>query len=206
MSHELLESKRMLRADMRRRRRMLGRPERDHEAAATAATLRRIIAALSEGDVPRPVASYMATPEELDLHLVHQAEWDAGRPVWLPRIQGPRRLEWYAVHHPDQVRIGTLNLCEPDPEAVTPSTLPPGVVLLVPGVAYGSDGRRLGMGGGFYDRVLLNLVGVSIGVGFSCQRADDLPVEPHDLPCAAVVLGGEILCRPEALRSQFDPP
>ena len=55
-------------------------------------------------------------------------------------------------------------------------------IVIVPGLAFTRDGRRLGQGGGFYDRFLAQLPAdcTTIGVGFAEQLLDDLPVEPHD--------------------------
>lgn len=55
-------------------------------------------------------------------------------------------------------------------------------VFLVPGLAFDLSGRRLGRGGGFYDRVLAARRGdsVAIGVTWSDGLLADLPAEAHD--------------------------
>lgn len=55
-------------------------------------------------------------------------------------------------------------------------------LVIVPGLAFTSDGRRLGRGGGHYDRLLAALPGSchTIGVCFVEQLVDELPIEPHD--------------------------
>ena len=53
-------------------------------------------------------------------------------------------------------------------------------LVLVPGLAFALDGRRLGRGGGFYDRLLPGVSGIKCGVAFDEQIASDIPVEPHD--------------------------
>jgi 5-formyltetrahydrofolate cyclo-ligase len=55
-------------------------------------------------------------------------------------------------------------------------------VVIVPGLGFTPDGRRLGQGGGHYDRFLGRLPPDTrtIGVGFAEQLLDDLPTEPHD--------------------------
>lgn len=75
------------------------------------------------------------------------------------------------------------------PEALPPPD--PGIVdvVIVPGTAFTPDGRRLGQGGGWYDRFLPRLrPGTpTIGVGFEPQLVDDLPVEAHDVCLDLVV-------------------
>ena len=71
-------------------------------------------------------------------------------------------------------------------------------VIVVPFVGVDPQGRRLGMGGGFYDRALgfrrrrLHWRGPSlVGLGFDCQRADDVHADPWDvrLDCLATESG-----------------
>ncbi len=55
-------------------------------------------------------------------------------------------------------------------------------LFLVPGIAFTSDGYRLGRGRGFYDRILSSLSHSDhcMGVCFSFQIRPLLPVESHD--------------------------
>lgn len=57
-------------------------------------------------------------------------------------------------------------------------------VLIVPLLAYDARGYRLGYGGGFYDRTLAQLRGMSkvlaIGLAYSAQQQDIVPTEPTD--------------------------
>jgi len=54
-------------------------------------------------------------------------------------------------------------------------------LVLVPGVAFDSHGRRLGRGQGFYDRLLAGVRGTKCGVAFEEQLVDAVPVEPLDI-------------------------
>lgn len=62
-------------------------------------------------------------------------------------------------------------------------------VIVVPGLAFTADGRRLGQGGGWYDRFLPGRRSdcITIGVCFSPQLVDDLPTDDHDVVLDAVV-------------------
>ena len=62
-------------------------------------------------------------------------------------------------------------------------------VVVVPGLAFTPDGRRLGQGGGHYDRFLPRLRPDcrTVGAGFAEQLVDDLPTEPHDVRLDVVV-------------------
>lgn len=62
-------------------------------------------------------------------------------------------------------------------------------VVLLPLVAFDSQGFRLGYGGGYFDRTLAALVPrpLSIGVGFELARTADVRPQAHDIPLDAVV-------------------
>ncbi|MEC8623442.1 MAG: 5-formyltetrahydrofolate cyclo-ligase [Bdellovibrionota bacterium] len=53
--------------------------------------------------------------------------------------------------------------------------------ILVPGLAFGENGSRLGRGKGFYDKYLEGFSGLKIGVCFSEQMFEKLPMEPNDV-------------------------
>jgi len=61
--------------------------------------------------------------------------------------------------------------------------------VLVPGVAFDRDGRRLGYGGGFYDRLLpsLSTAAVRVAGAFESQIVDQVPAVVHDLAVDAIV-------------------
>ena len=53
-------------------------------------------------------------------------------------------------------------------------------LVIVPGTAFDAAGRRIGMGGGFYDRFLQNTSVSRVALAYVCQIFDHLPVEEHD--------------------------
>jgi 5-formyltetrahydrofolate cyclo-ligase len=76
-----------------------------------------------------------------------------------------------------------------EPGDVDPASLD---VVVVPGLAFTPDGRRLGQGGGHYDRFLRQLPPgcLTIGAAFAEQVVEDLPHEDHDVRVGAVVTDG----------------
>jgi len=79
------------------------------------------------------------------------------------------------------------------PEADIDPTWPD--VVVVPGLAFTTDGDRLGQGGGWYDRFLSQVRSdcTSIGVCFAEQIVDALPVEAHDVVVDHVVTDRGVL-------------
>ena len=61
--------------------------------------------------------------------------------------------------------------------------------MVVPGVAFAGDGRRLGRGKGYYDRYLSQegFRAFCVGVCYACQSREDIPAEAHDKRVDAVI-------------------
>jgi len=180
-------AKQALRRTYQALRRALAPAERARQTAATVVALQTLMSAAPAPGAPG-LASYWASGPELDLGDLHRWWWALGGTLYLPRSHAGGILSWHAVASADQVARGRHGLLEPDGE--TPLGMPDTTTLLVPGLAFAVDGGRLGQGGGYYDRYLPQHRGVTIGIGFSCQRCDDLPRAGHDQALQLVALGG----------------
>lgn len=65
-------------------------------------------------------------------------------------------------------------------------------VVLVPLVAWGEGGERLGRGQGWYDRILSRCHQVKVGLGYEFQRAR-VPIEPWDVRLDYVVTESRLI-------------
>jgi 5-formyltetrahydrofolate cyclo-ligase len=67
-------------------------------------------------------------------------------------------------------------------------------LILVPGVAFSKDHHRLGRGGGFFDRLLAGRAAnaFKLGICFSFQVLEAIPMEDHDILMNAVVSDKQI--------------
>jgi len=66
-------------------------------------------------------------------------------------------------------------------------------VLLIPGLAFGKRGERLGRGQGYYDKFLKNYKGITIGLSFDEQIVSDIEMEEHDCFLNWIVTDEEII-------------
>lgn len=64
---------------------------------------------------------------------------------------------------------------------------------LVPGLAFAHDGRRLGHGAGYYDRLLDGAGGCKIGIAHDCQIVDTLPSADHDVRMNILVTESQVI-------------
>ena len=75
------------------------------------------------------------------------------------------------------------------PEPTTPAYTGPIDLVIVPAVAFDAKGRRLGRGGGYYDRFIKKLTHtVLVGVGYDFQLVDEVPAARHDQRVHRIVL------------------
>jgi 5-formyltetrahydrofolate cyclo-ligase len=91
-------------------------------------------------------------------------------------------MEFHLCEDVSQLRAGAWKILEPDARncpVVAPNEIE---LLLIPGLAFTVDGKRLGRGGGHYDRFLERAQprAVKIGVCFHAQLVAEMPVEIHD--------------------------
>lgn len=75
-------------------------------------------------------------------------------------------------------------------KTITIQTIKVRTLMLVPGVAFTQDGKRLGRGGGWYDRALTNLPKCIETVGICAKERllSDLPTEEHDRKVSKVLV------------------
>lgn len=127
--------------------------------------------------------AYLATPREVQTSAIVADALRRGKRVAAPLAKSAE-LEARLIRDPERdVRLGPLRVPEPDPcttEAVAPEELD---LVLVPGVAFDRSGRRLGRGGGFYDRFLASLPPrvVTCGLAFREQLFAQVPADPWDV-------------------------
>ena len=60
---------------------------------------------------------------------------------------------------------------------------------IVPGMAFDAQGHRLGRGKGYYDKTLCRIKAPKIGVCFSFQFLEQVPVDELDIPMDEVIHG-----------------
>ncbi len=132
------------------------------------------------------VLVFKAVKSELSVVSATNAAFRAGKTVAFPRVAPGGVLTLHEVADWAQLSPGSFGIPEPvaDAPLITPMVVD---VALVPGLGFTRAGARLGQGGGFYDKLLPMLGGVSWGVGFSEQLLDGLPMEPHDRPVDRVI-------------------
>ncbi len=149
--------------------------------------LSHAMAELAEPAVPpgQTVAAYHAIGDEIDpLPLLHTLA-RRGVIVALPHVSGRRDAMRFLTWQPDSpLEPGPFGLLQPPADA---AELAPGIIF-APLLGFDSALNRIGYGAGHYDRAFARFPDARrIGLAWSVQRCDMIPVDEWDVSLHAVV-------------------
>ena len=131
------------------------------------------------------IATYLSFPHEFQTQeLIEQALKD-GKKVLIPKTYPKGRMD-FVVYDSQQLVKTSFGLLEPqgDLEVVDASQID---LIHVPGLAFTTEGYRIGYGGGYYDRYLKHFSGHTFSTIYPCQIQDFIP-ESHDIPVQEVLI------------------
>lgn len=117
----------------------------------------------AEWQQAQTVMLYEALPDEVSLQLLIDDARGSGKELIIPDQSA------HASIIPDEV-LTQIDLA------------------IIPGRAFTRQGKRMGRGGGWYDRILPKLHCPKWGVAFSCQIKKDIPTDPWDVKMNKVVI------------------
>ena len=133
----------------------------------------------------KTIATYLSFPHEFQTQeLIEQALKD-DKKVLIPKTYPKGRME-FVVYHPQQLAKTSFGLLEPqgDLEVVEPSQID---LIHVPGLAFTTEGYRIGYGGGYYDRYLEHFAGHTMSTIYPCQ-VQEFNSEDHDIAVQEVLI------------------
>ena len=193
MSYSISEEKQLIRERVLALRQRLA-PEKVKEAGETVS---RIILSRILVENTRSVCIYAHTGKEIPtqgiMHDLLAENVRVGVPDWEAWKQG-FGLRILTIESTDElVREGRV---VPQPSVTSGRIFPVQEVelFLVPGIAFDNKGNRLGMGGGYFDRLLSQASSTATftGLAYDFQVVTHLPSETHDIPVHDVVTPGSV--------------
>ena len=169
----------------------------DIERTVAAKSLRDKVLSLPEIQMAGTVAAYMSVGTEPETRGLIYALWKRGTYVLLPLLLADYDLDWASYEGPDSLAEGPRGLLQPTEaprgvQAVTSADL-----VIVPALAVDRLGRRLGRGGGSYDRALAR-VGAAVptmALIYDHELLDEVPAGRHDQPVRMVARPGHGITR-----------
>lgn len=185
--------KRRLRLEMRR---LLEQASLASASEAGRAVAERV-ARLEAWRPAHRIGLFVSRSDEIDTAPLLDRVRAAGKGLFLPRMAAGRLLEFAMVDALDRLEVGPHGILEPS--RACPPILPCATDLIcVPGLAFDRAGGRLGRGGGYYDRSLPTNRGDPgrprlVGIGFSFQLVERVPMTERDLRLDSVVTERETI-------------
>jgi 5-formyltetrahydrofolate cyclo-ligase len=179
------EQKAVLRARLLAARSRLSAEQR----AGAGRLIRDALLSRPEVQMAGTIAAYYSVGTEPDTRGLVYALWKRGTYVLLPVLRGDGDLDWASYEGPDSLAPGPRGLREPAEPPRGVEAVARADAVLVPALAVDRAGRRLGRGGGSFDRALARVGPLIplIALVYDDELIDHVPAEPHDVPVRAAV-------------------
>lgn len=184
------EEKEALRAQLRRR---LSESDTAENAACDVRITLQVLA-LPAFQTAERIFAYCSVVPEVDTHAILAQARRRGKTVALPVTRPEGQMQF--ARYDGALIPGRFGIPEPPRSA---QILEPqaGDLMLVPALAYDRAGRRLGRGGGYYDRFLAGAPCCAVGLIRAAFLLDTLPAAGNDVPVSAVITENGIFCPQE---------
>lgn len=134
------------------------------------------------------IAITISRGREVDTATIILQAWKENKTVVIPKCDPEsKEMVFRSIKSFDQLEKVYFGLMEPkitETDAVSAEDID---LVIVPGICFDKTGYRIGYGGGYYDRYLMNFKKETISLAFSCQIVDSVPKEDHDLPVDKII-------------------
>jgi 5-formyltetrahydrofolate cyclo-ligase len=157
--------------------------------AAAARLIRDAVLDAPQVQMAGTVAAYYSIGTEPDTRGLVYALWKRGSYVLLPVLRPDGDLDWASYEGPDSLVPGPRGLRQPAEPPRGVDAVARADAVLVPALAVDPAGRRLGRGGGSYDRALARVGPLIplIALLYDNELVEHVPTEGHDVPVRAAV-------------------
>ena len=184
----VLEQKQLLRKQMRAVRKNLNA---DLRAQWSQKITQRVLQ-LPELQAVHTVFCYISYGAEVATQELVQQLLHRGKTVCVPRCKEEGQMDLVPITCMEQLQPGMYGILEPPKEAPSMAITSTDFAIL-PAIACGRDGSRMGQGGGYYDRFLQKYTGRHCVLCFEACLQDRIPVETHDQLMQCIVTEQQVI-------------
>ena len=171
--------------ELRRQIREQKRAMTEEQIVSASARLGELFLACPQYQAAKTIYGYLPYNQEVrTVPMLEQAMRD-GKRVAVPKCYGDE-MRFIYMEDLSQVEKGYANI--PEPIADDPVADDPTALVLMPGMAFTTDGKRMGYGGGFYDKFLAaEPTHPTVALCYAFQMVEDIPTEDYDIPVDRVL-------------------
>lgn len=148
----------------------------------------------------RSVFCYSGTAREINTMPIIESALGEGKTVAVPLCVGKGEMQARIIRSAGELMPGAFGILEP-PAGNSELRAEDIDFALIPCLACGIKGERLGYGGGFYDRYLIKTNCIKAMLCRARLIREDVPVEPHDLIMDMVVCENGVFDTPSFRRA-----
>ena len=165
--------------------------------AAAGRQLRDAVLGLPELEMAGTVAAYLSVGTEPSTQGLIFALWKRGTYVLLPVLLADGDLDWASYEGPDSLVPGPRGLLEPSERRRGVMSVTSADLVIAPALAVDAAGRRLGRGGGSYDRALARVgpAVLTLALLYDGELVDEVPAGDHDQAVRGVALPSQGISR-----------
>ena len=171
--------------ELRRQIRELKRAMTSEQIDAASARLGELFLNCPQYKEAKTIYGYLPYNQEVrTVPMLEQAMRD-GKRIAVPKCYGDE-MRFIYMDDLSKVEKGYANI--PEPIADDPVADDKTALVLMPGMAFTKDGKRMGYGGGFYDKFLAAEPDhPTVALCYDFQMVEDLPTEDYDIPVDCVL-------------------
>ncbi len=155
--------------------------------------IRNNIYGLKEYCTAKTILTYVSKDKEVDTIDLITHSISLRKTVSVPLTKkNNNSLEIREIEDIKDLKVGSFNILEPNENTkiINPKQIE---LLFIPGLAFGTGCERLGRGGGYFDRFLLESRGLKVGLAYEFQIFDSLPIQKHDIKMDMIITDTRII-------------
>jgi len=171
--------------ELRKKIREQKRAMREEQIVSASVRLGELFLDCPQYKEAKTIYGYLPYNQEVrTVPMLEQAMKD-GKRVAVPKCYGDE-MRFIYMDDLSKVEKGYANI--PEPIADEPVADDKTALVLMPGMAFTKDGKRMGYGGGFYDKFLAaEPEHPTVALCYAFQMVEDLPTEEYDIPVDCVL-------------------
>ena len=174
-------NKKEMRAQIRAKKRAMT----EAEIVSASARLGELFASCELYKNAKTIYGYLPYNQEVRTVPMLEQAMKEGKRVAVPKCYG-EEMRFIFMDDLSKVEKGYANI--PEPVADEPVADDKTALVLMPGMAFTKDGKRMGYGGGFYDKFLAAEPDhPTVALCYDFQMVEDLPTEDYDIPVDCVL-------------------
>ena len=171
--------------ELRRQIREMKRAMTSEQIDAASARLGELFLNCPQYKEAKTIYGYLPYNQEVRTVPMLEQAMKEGKRVAVPKCYG-EEMRFIYMDDLSKVEKGYANI--PEPIADDPVADDKTALVLMPGMAFTKDGKRMGYGGGFYDKFLAaEPEHPTVALCYDFQMVEDLPTEDYDIPVDCVL-------------------